>query len=61
MANILVNVRNTTSGSSTGSWATVPGLTASGVTVQSANSVLLLVASIPQVLQSDHLMLSGKH
>ncbi len=52
--NILADIRNSaSSGDSGGSWGTVPGLSATGLTVQGTNSVLLILASIAQLPETD--------
>jgi hypothetical protein len=50
--NNLVDIESTTGGSASGSWATVPDLSASGITVQSTSSVVLLIATVTIADQS---------
>lgn len=44
--NLLVDITSTASGSSSGSWANVPGLSATSITVQSTGSLLLLITTV---------------
>jgi len=46
VANLLVDIKSSASGSAPSSWGTVPGLSATGITVQGTNSVLLLIAHV---------------
>ncbi len=52
-ANLLVNITSTSGGSAPGTWGTVPGLSASSITVQGTNSVLLLLGTVTQAEASD--------
>lgn len=54
MANLLVDITSTTSGSSPGTWGTVPDLSASNITVQGTNSVLLLIAQVQIAAATDN-------
>lgn len=45
-SNILVNINEVTPASSSGSWANITDMAASGITVQGTNSVLLLMAQV---------------
>jgi hypothetical protein len=47
MANLLVNISTNPSGTAPASWGAISGLSASGITVQATNSVLLLIATVP--------------
>ncbi len=54
MANLLVNLESATSETASGTWADIPGLAATTITVGGINSVLLLFATLSLLREADN-------
>ena len=54
MANLLVNLESATSETASGTWADIPGLSATGITVAETDSVMLMFSTLALIKAADN-------